>query len=161
MKNLRIPLLAAALLSAAAGSALAQPSIDANNDGKLTLPEFLAGRAAPMFARFDANKDGKLTTAEMQAGRGPGGPGGPDGQRPNGPRPGGPPGGGQGRGGGMLAMLDANKDGAVTRAELNAAMTARFKAADADKNGWLSLNEFQAMRGPGFGGGGGGGRGPQ
>src|SRR4051812_37206082 len=69
MKNLHLPLLAAAIL-AAAGPALAQPgSIDTNNDGKLSLPEFLAGRSAPMMQRFDANKDGKLTAAELQAGR--------------------------------------------------------------------------------------------
>ena len=148
MKNTRTLLLAAALCCTVAGPAFAQPSIDANNDGRLTLPEFLAGRSAPMLQRFDANRDGKITQAEMAAGRPQGGP--PPGVRPKGQGPG----QGQGRGG-MLARLDTNKDGTVTRAELDAAMTANFRAADADKNGWLSLNEFQTMRGPGGNGGGG------
>jgi hypothetical protein len=151
MKSTRIALLAAAAFCAAAGSALAQASIDTNNDGKLTLPEFLAGRAAPMMQRLDANKDGKITTAEMQAMRGPGGPNGqrPNGQGPSGPGPNGGP--GQGGRGGPFAGMDANKDGAITRAELNAAMTTRFKAADANKDNALSLAEFQAMRGGGGG----------
>ncbi len=144
----RISLLAACAVIALGGAAYAQPSIDANNDGKLSLPEFLAGRAAPMMQRLDANKDGKITQAEMQAMRRDGPPGGaPAGKAP--PPKGGP--GGPRRGGGMLGMMDSNKDGVVTRAELDAALTVRFREADADHNGTLSLNEFQAMRGPGGG----------
>ena len=143
MKNLALCLLAAATLSAAAGTALAQPgSIDTNNDGKLSLPEFLAGRAAPMMQRMDANKDGKITQAEMQSAmpaRGPGGAGGA--QRPNRPR-----------GGGFMTRMDTNKDGAISKAEFDATLTTQFKAADADHNGFLSLTEFQSMRGPGGGG---------
>ncbi len=141
MKNLALSLLAAATLSVAAGSALAQPgSIDTNNDGKLSLPEFLAGRAAPMMQRMDANKDGKITQAEMQSAMPAGGPGGAE--RPNRPR----------GGGGFMTRMDANKDGAISKAELDAAQTIQFKAADADHNGFLSLTEFQSMRGPGGGG---------
>lgn len=146
MKNLALSLLAAATLSAAAGSALAQPgSIDTNNDGKLSLPEFLAGRAAPMMQRMDANKDGKITQAEMQSAMPAGGAAGAGGaQRPNRPRGGG--------GGGFMTRMDTNKDGAISKAELDAAQTTQFKAADADSNGFLSLTEFQSMRGPGGGG---------
>ena len=97
----------------------------------------------------------------MQAARPPGGPnGGPGGGGPNGgQRPNRPPGangpnGGGPRGGGFLARMDTNKDGAISKAELDAALTAQFKMADADHNGFLSLAEFQAMRGPGGGGGG-------
>lgn len=137
-------MLAAATLSAAAGSALAQPgSIDTNNDGKLSLPEFLAGRATPMMQRMDANKDGKITQVEMQSAMPAGGPGGAGGaERPNRPR----------GGGGFMTRMDTNKDGAIAKAELDAAQTTQFKAADADHNGFLSLTEFQSMRGPGGGG---------
>ncbi len=135
---------------AIAGSAQAQPSIDSNNDGRLTLPEFLAGRSAPMMQRMDANHDGRITQAEQQAMRGQRQAATPQGKAP--PRKGDGERRGPGGGGGMMAMLDANKDGAVTRAEMDGAMTQRFRAADADKNGWLSLTEFQGMRGPGGGG---------
>ncbi len=42
--------------------------------------------------------------------------------------------------------LDADKDGKVTEAEIQAWHAARFAAADADKNGTLSADELTAMQ---------------
>jgi hypothetical protein len=66
----------------------------------------------------------------------------------------------QGPGGGaqFWASADANKDGAVTKAEFDASRTARFTAQDANKDGFLVQAEMAPP--PGAGGpppGGGGG----
>ncbi len=45
----------------------------------------------------------------------------------------------------MLANVDANKDGALSQDEINAAINARFAEFDADKNGSLSLTEFESL----------------
>ena len=45
----------------------------------------------------------------------------------------------------MLQNVDANSDGALSQDEINAAVNARFAQFDADKNGDLSLTEFQAL----------------
>ena len=50
----------------------------------------------------------------------------------------------------MLALADANKDGAISQAEFNAAALARFNQADADKDGTVTRaehrNDREAMR---------------
>jgi len=46
----------------------------------------------------------------------------------------------------MLQMIDANSDGRATWDESWAFVTTRFNAADADRSGGLSLQEFSAMR---------------
>lgn len=46
----------------------------------------------------------------------------------------------------MLKMLDANQDGTITEAELQAYITLQFTSADADKNGSLTLQETQEAR---------------
>ena len=56
-------------------------------------------------------------------------------------------------GGGMMSgmnsyamrMFDANKDGTLTPEEMTAGMQAEIKTYDTDKNGSLSLAEFEAM----------------
>lgn len=63
----------------------------------------------------------------------PDGPGGPHGR--HGPR-----------GGGLMALVDANKDGAVTKAELTAALDARFAKLDADRDGKLTKEDREARR---------------
>ena len=54
--------------------------------------------------------------------------------------------GGQAMGGMMLRMADADKDGAITRAEFDNAVAARFARVDADGNGAITAEERQAAR---------------
>jgi hypothetical protein len=46
----------------------------------------------------------------------------------------------------MFRVLDADRDGRITAAEIDARRKARFAAADADADGRLSMAEFDAMR---------------
>jgi hypothetical protein len=45
----------------------------------------------------------------------------------------------------MIQNIDTNKDDALSQEEINAAVNARFAEFDADKNGSLSLPEFEAL----------------
>ena len=45
----------------------------------------------------------------------------------------------------MLGDVDTNKDDALSQEEIDAAVNARFAEFDADKNGSLSLTEFEAL----------------
>lgn len=45
----------------------------------------------------------------------------------------------------MLAKVDTNTDGALSQEEIDGAVNARFAQFDADKNGDLSLQEFEAL----------------
>ena len=45
----------------------------------------------------------------------------------------------------MLKNVDTNGDGALSQEEINAAVNSRFAEFDADKNGSLSLTEFEAL----------------
>ena len=62
----------------------------------------------------------------------------------------GPKGGGPDEGGAMLLQrfdeVDANKDGLLTEAEMQAFRAARFAAADTDGNGSLSVEELSVMQ---------------
>ncbi len=120
--------------------------MDVNKDGKLD-PADRAARHAAMFNRLDGNKDGSISRAEfdaMHAQRGEhaeqrDGAGG-KGKHRMGRR-----GGGHGMGGMMmLRMADANKDGAVTSAELNTSVLAHFDKADTNKDGTLTRDERRA-----------------
>ena len=51
-----------------------------------------------------------------------------------------------GRGGGIMMMADTNKDGTITKAELTAALEARFAKMDIDKDGKLTQADRDAMR---------------
>ena len=44
----------------------------------------------------------------------------------------------------LMLSFDANKDGLVTRDEVEAGLRAQFETADTDHNGRLNLNEIQA-----------------
>jgi spore coat protein CotH len=151
---------------------------DKNADGKLSKEEF-TGLADAWFEKLDPDKTGKLTQEQFverlgavlpppqgQGGFGPpGGQGGGRGQR-----------GGGGRGGfgpamfigpGLFAVADANKDGSLTRAELEGTFAKWFSDWDTAKSGTLDEQSLSAgltavLPRPNFGGPGGGfgGRGP-
>ena len=117
---------------------------DADKDGKLTSDE-LPARMQGMLTRGDADKDGKLTREEILAmaaaegGRGPGGGGRGEGGR-RGEGRGGPGGGGPGGPGGpggfveRMFEFDADKDGKLTRDELQA-MAAQFQGGGGGPGG--------------------------
>lgn len=140
--------LAAVLLTLSAGAALAQGApggrMDANGDGNVTLSEFKTARVT-MMMRADANKDAKLSKAELEAGRAAMAQRGGEGGAPKGP------------GGGMMfGMMDANKDGFLTRPEIEKMLERRFGRIDVNGDGSLSASEMAAMRTAGMGGRGGG-----
>lgn len=152
---------------------------DKNEDGKLTKDEF-TGLAGVWFDKLDPDKTGKVTQEQFIAnlveilpppgmvGFGP----------PNGGSPGaGPQGGGlrgsQGgvmRGGfrpgmfigpGLFGVLDADKNGSLTRPELTDTFTRWFVLWDVDKTATLSEEQLRvglnkALPQPGFAGPGGG-----
>ncbi|MEG3125585.1 EF-hand domain-containing protein [Sphingomonas sp. GB1N7] len=112
-------------------------------------------RAAAMFDRLDTNKDGKLDPTERQAmmermgkmRRGGGGEGAP-GMAPT-PAPAGTEGPHAMNGhrhGKMLAKLDTNKDGKISRDEMRAQADARFAKLDTNKDGFVDQTELAAAR---------------
>ena len=115
-----------------AAPALAQPKgaagLDADNDGKVTLSEFQAGRGAQMMARLDTDKDGKLSKAEFEAMRKPKADDAAT------------PGKGAGK---MWSKIDADNDGFVSKAELDGFLANRFKRMDADNDGALTTAELK------------------
>jgi Ca2+-binding EF-hand superfamily protein len=127
--------------------------LDTNNDGVITRDEVRALRTAT-FSRFDTNRDGFLAQDEMAAGMAAMRQAG----RPEEGRPEGRPEGGHG-GGPHLASADTNRDGAVSRAEFDAAIAANqarrnadaqgnrdrlFMALDTNRDGTLSSAEIAA-----------------
>ncbi len=137
-----LPMGAAALLLAAAGSAHAQGprfNQDANGDGVISAQEF-EDAAKARFQRMDANQDGVIDADELAAIQ----------KRMEERRAGAPDGGGRAPGGwsGGLAEMDADHDGKITLAEALAASKARFAALDANKDGVLSEAEQPMRRGP-------------
>lgn len=139
----------AAILAATVAPALAQPAgghdpfamLDADSDGRVTLPEFRA-HAVQMFGHVDGNGDGRATLDEFRAahekmrvehrGAHPG-------------HEGPPPGGHRGhRGPPPPEQLDADHDGAVTVSEFTAGMEQHFAAADSNHDGAVSREEMQA-----------------
>ena len=108
----------------------------------ITLAEYQA-RFRDRIMAADTDHDGRVSLAEWTAYRA---------QR------GGEGGGRHGGGGGLgdptrqFQMMDANRDGYVTPAEIDAASTARFARMDANHDGVLTPDERRPMRGGGMGG---------
>ncbi|MCC6924465.1 EF-hand domain-containing protein [Novosphingobium sp.] len=166
--TLGLSLLALGIAGTAIAAAERGPGMDPLGDKTVTKAEFLASHG-DMFAKMDANKDGKLDAADRAAHQGQmqgqmfdkldtdhngsisreefaaahqrGGDRAGHGQREgkHGEH------GGK-RGGMMMKMADANKDGAVTRDELQAAAAKHFDMMDANKDGKLTKEERQAAR---------------
>lgn len=115
--------------------------LDANHDGKLDSADG-AERQKARFDRVDANHDGQLSYAEYSAMRAPRhgarAAGGERGEHRMAMRR-------SGRSG-MIRMADADKDGAITKAEFHAAALTRFERLDADKDGTVTPDEAKAAR---------------
>ena len=124
-------------------------TFDRNNDGRLDRAE-VPERFQGLFDRSDTNKDGALTrdelkqsaTATIQEGAGRGGRDGRGGEF------------GRGRGGMMgdplMRVLDTDRDGSLSEAEIAAAADA-LKQLDANQDGQLSAEEFRPQPGRGRG----------
>ncbi len=121
--------------------------LDVDKDGAISLAEAQGSRLADKFAGLDADKDGKLTREELRAGK--------HGKRGEGRH------GGEGRGEGkgwhdkdpaeraakMMEKRDADKNGALSAAEVAGSRLAeKFAEVDADKNGALSKDELVAFK---------------
>ena len=122
--------------------------LDANHDGRLDQAD-RADRQKTRFDRVDSNHDGSVSYTEFTAMH----------ARLDGARQerAGRRGGHRmaarafGRGrfagrGGMLRLADADKDGAITKAELQSAALARFDRLDANKDGTVTADEAKAAR---------------
>jgi Ca2+-binding EF-hand superfamily protein len=107
---------------------------DTNRDGAVTQSEFTA-QAVQRFQRLDANHDGRIVNEEMRVpGSRSGGPRGRLGARGGAPAP------------GRLAMLDADRNGSISRAEFERAQADRLIRLDADHDGKVTREERQANR---------------
>jgi collagen type III alpha len=134
-------------------------AIDTDSDGVISARELR--KAAAAIKSLDADGDGSITLAEASPQRGPGGPGGEGGE-----------------GGSFIDRMfqrsDANGDGKLTKDEVPERMAPMLDGADTNEDGAIDRAELEAamanMRnrgggpggrggfgGPGFGGPGGGG----
>ncbi|NTZ43885.1 hypothetical protein G7A66_12475 [Altererythrobacter sp. SALINAS58] len=114
--------------------------MDANNDGRLDQAD-RAARQNARFDRIDTDGNGSLSREEFAAMRSARGGEMREGRR-------GKRHGGWARmgGRGMMQNVDANGDGAITKAEFTAQAMTRFAAADADNDGTVTAPERKAAR---------------
>lgn len=129
--------------------------MDANSDGVINEADREA-RLSERFAKMDADGDGVLSEAEFAAAHEQRRAERQERRETRGERRGGRQamrGGRGGRGGpqAMLKRADANGDGQVTQAEMQAAALARFDRMDTNGDGTITRDErraaMQAMRG--------------
>lgn len=117
-------------------------ALDTNRDGTISKDEMAAAgkaRRDARFAKLDTDGNGSISRAEFDAPRDKGGEHRGHGERGrNGWH------GGHGHHRGGPGMMDADKDGNVTKAEFQARALARFDRADTDHNGTVTVAERQA-----------------
>jgi len=135
---------------------------DTDQDGKISRAEFMA-QATERFAKLDANGDGQISGDEMKAmmervreggrmggRRGMSGEAGAATMPPPPPPPGaegGPLGDHHGHhGAGMLARLDTNQDGKISRDEMRADADKHFDRLDTNHDGFIDQVEMDAAR---------------
>ncbi len=98
--------------------------LDADQSGKVTLDE-LKPRAEKRFTGYDTDGDGAVSTAEIDA-------------RLKQAI--------EKRRNHILASLDEDRNGSVSKAELDKFVEAMFNGADADHDGGITLDEARAFR---------------
>lgn len=145
-------LLAAATAALVAAVAVAAPGdrfakLDTDGNGSVTRAEFDA-KAADRFARLDGNRDGFVTKVEMaahheamkakRAERAEKRGGDHAAHAKHGDR--------AGKHGDHFARRDADNDGRLSLAEFQAGGTKRFERLDADKNGTVTRAEMDQAR---------------
>jgi EF hand len=103
--------------------------MDADRDGRISAAEHEAA-AKNMFQAMDADRDGNVAAAEMDAAY----------EKVTGKKA---PDSGMSAAD-KIEVVDRNGDGALTATEHAAASTAMFHRMDADRDGYLSKNEWTA-----------------
>jgi Ca2+-binding EF-hand superfamily protein len=98
--------------------------IDADKDGKVTLAEF-APVAEKRFLREDANKDGQITAAEIDEAM----------KRQM-----------ERRRDMMMAAMDTDKNGTISKLEFDQFLGALMKGADSNADGGVSLDEARMFK---------------
>jgi Ca2+-binding EF-hand superfamily protein len=133
--------------------------LDANHDGKLDQADREA-RQKIRFDRIDTNHDGAVSYAEFTAARAKVAEGRTEGLAERGDRAGRHDGhrgehrlafsrfghGFAGHRGGFAQLADADKDGAITKAEFQASALQRFDRLDANRDGTVTRDEAKAAR---------------
>jgi Ca2+-binding EF-hand superfamily protein len=150
------PLLAAASAVLAASAVMAMPDgrmakLDTDDNGTISLAEVNA-QAAERFARIDADKDGFVTQAEMKAhheamrarwvehAATQGGSPRPDGEAHHNRSQAGA------KHGDHFARLDTDRDGRISLAEFQAGHATRFGRLDTNKDGAVTQDEMAKHR---------------